>query len=356
MHLKNFPILLGVLLVLLATTSSAAVTGPSPRTQSPLTEVALNPGLIAYAAQHAIPLEGIEFSADIDRSHKGDETVFVFSLQQDKGFKQWLVRMVADDLNSQKGESKSLKESTMFTSTGQELHYIHSPTALAVEFIGPFDPGTDSDANFSIKRARTLVSAESLRQGMDQYCHSGLEIAARLKTAGITVPIYYGGYNRPSTGAIAAGRAAAAAFQLTPEEERLAFSVYFSLQAFYSAATEISACRDVMEQVLQKPSLWSLLGNLGVNTNFDYGWQEVETAVGNKFPTQAPVYLLPVRLSLNNRPAVKVTLAVSSTRPPLRNCAGIVALCAEHPTDETKRIFIRLVSAHAAKTAAPGKR
>lgn len=306
-------------------------------------------GLVAYAARHGIPLQGISFASDAGASRAGDETIFLLDLQHPAGARQWLVRLVADMPARQKEEPKPLREDIIFTSTGLELHYPNTPAVLDIEFIGPFGPDTPGDAAVTISRGRTIVGAESLELGLIHYCESSVDISRRLKAAGITDPVYQGFGKRPGPDAIAAGRKAAAAFQLTSEEERLAFSVYFALRSFYAAAAEIPACRAVLEQVLQKPSLWSVAKSLGLNTNFEYGWHEVSRLPDGPVPGPGPVYALPVKLALNDQPALKVSLAVTTTQPPLRNCAGIVSLVAEHPADPGKRVQLHLLSARPAQ-------
>ena len=318
---------------------------PYPRTRDPLTDMAISPALFAYARSHSIPLHGIELTGETEPPRKGDETIFLLSLQEGRGFKQWLVRLRYDDLNPRKNETRPLPADTMFTSTGLELTFVNTPAALAVQLIGPFLPGEETPGRISLKSGRALVGAESLQQGMDQYARSSLAIAARLKAAGIGRPNYGGSSRRPSAKEVESGRHEAATFQLTPEEERLAFSVFFSLRSFFTAANEIPACREILEQVVQKPSLWSIAGNLGVGANFEYGWQEVETVAEDPIGLHAPAYRVPVRVYLNGKPAVKSTIIVSTTRPPLRTSAGIVAICAEHPTEEGRRLFLRLLSA-----------
>jgi hypothetical protein len=199
-----------------------------------------------------------------------------------------------------------------------------------------------------VSRGHAVVSAESLHLGLVRYCESAFAIAARLKAAGIDNPSYTGSSNRPKPDVIEAGRKAVAAFGLTAEEERLAFSVYFALRSFYQACSEIPTCRNVLEQVIQKPSLWSVATNIGVNMNFEYGWHKVEPYPADQLPLSTPAYLLPLRMSVNGKPALEALLLATSTQPPLRTCAGIFALAAAHPTDENKRVYLRVLSARSA--------
>jgi hypothetical protein len=330
--------------------SSLIAAEKPPITASPLTRVAPNAALATYAAAHGIPLQGVGLAGEATAPQPGDTTVFLLSLQQPAGFRQWLVRLTTDTLKG--AEMSPLKEDRIYTSTGLELVYSNPPAALNVEFIGPFDP---VDAKTPVvTRSRQLVSAESLRIGMAQYCASSIGIAGRLQSAGIREPLFYGGGDRPPADVVAKGKIAAAAFGLTPDEERLAFSVFFSLRSFFEAATNIPAARAVLEQVMQKPSLWSLASNLGLDANFRYGWEEVRAVPANTLVPDSALHLMPVRLALNGKPAAKFTFAVTTTRPPLNNSAGIVALCAEHPTDASKRLFIQLLSARPAGASPRG--
>ncbi|MBC7368599.1 MAG: hypothetical protein H7343_17610 [Undibacterium sp.] len=226
---------------------------------------------------------------------------------------------------------------------------MHTPTALNVGFIGPFDPDGCEVPPAAVSKNRALASAESLSLGIDSYRRSSIEITQRLK-AGVTAKpmMYRASDKRFSETDIAHDKAAVATFQLTPEDERLAFSVYFSLNAYCSVAHEIPACRNVLERVLQKPSAWSVARKLGVGANFQYGWQEVPKLPESPAGARGPRFILPVRLSLNNQPTGIALLAITDTQPPLHNCAGLAAICTEHPTDKNKRLFVGLLSAHPA--------
>lgn len=313
-------------------------------TCDPLTPVAPVPSLVAFASSHGIPLEGIAVAAEGAVRQKGDHLVFLLALEKGGTTTQWLARLESDDLTKKEQAMKPLPDDVIHTSTGLHLHYPNTPTALLVEFIGPFSAGSTRQPG-APEQARSLVSREYIELGIAQYCRSALQITKRLQAAGITAGSYGGSTSIPSAEAVARGKQAAAAFGLTPEEERLTFSVYFALRTFFGAAMEIPGNQHVLEQVIKKPSVWSVVSQFGVNTEFKYNWQEVQVAPEGKAAVQQPVYLLSVLLSLNNTPAVKANLAVSEPRPPLQASAGILAICAEHPTAADRRLFIRVLSA-----------
>ena len=334
---------------------SACIAGPVPAaaalgvTCDPLTPVGPVPSLVAFASSHGIPLEGIAVPVEGAVPQKGDQVVFLLALEKGGTTKQWLVRLETDDLTQKERAMKPLPEDVMYTSTGLELHYTNTRTALLVELIGPFSTGSTRQPG-APEQARALVSREYLDLGIAQYCRSALQITKRKQAAGITDDSYSGSYSMPSAEVVARGKQAAAAYGLTPEEERLTFSVYFALRTFFGAASEIPGNQHVLEQVIQKPSVWSVIRHLGVVVRLNSDDESVQVAPEGKAAVQQPVYLLPVLLAMNDTPAVKANLAVSEPLPPLQASAGILAICAEHPKAADRRLFIRMLSARRAAT------
>jgi hypothetical protein len=315
----------------------------------PLTPMALAPSLVAFASSHGIPLEGIGVAAEGAVPQKGDQVVVLLALEQGGTMEQWLVRVETDDLTKKEQTMKPWPDDVIHTSTGLHLRYPNTPTALLVELTGPFGAGSTREP-VAPEHARSLVSREYLDLGIAQFCRSALQIVPRLEAAAITDFHYSGSTSIPSAETVARGRKAADAFGLTAEEERLFFSVYFALKTFFGAAMAIPGNQHVLEQVIEKPSVWSVVKHFGVRTNVSFSWQDVQVAPEGKAAVQQPVYLMPVRLSLNNVLAVKASLAVSEPRPPLQASAGILAICAEHPTAADRRLFIRMLSARRAAT------
>ena len=339
-------------LVLFACIAGRVPAAAAPGTTcDPLTPVALVPSLVAFASSQGIPLEGIAVAVEGAVPQKGDQVVVLLALEKGGTIEQWLVRVETDDLTKKEQTMKPWPDDVVHTSTGLHLHYPNSPTALRVELTGPFSAGTTRQTG-APAQARSLVSREYLDLGIAQFCRSALQIVPRLNAATITDFHYSGSTSVPSAETVARGKKAADAIGLTAEEERLFFSVSFALQTFFSAAMAIPGNQHVLEQVIQKPSVWSVVRHFGVRTNLSFNWQDVQVAPEGKAAVQQPVYLLPVRLSLNNVLAVNANLAVSEPRPPLQASAGIVAICAEHPTAPDRRLFIRLLSAR--RTATPG--
>jgi len=54
---------------------------------------------------------------------------------------------------------------------------------------------------------------------------------------------------------------------------------------------------------------------------------------------------LPMRVTLNQRPALYATLLVTDPHPPLLACSGIVGFVAQNPNDAENYMTFRVISA-----------
>ena len=322
-----------------------------PLTPDPLTNVAPIPSLVAFATAHQIPLTGIDLAEAGAAPRKDDQVTMLVTLVNGADSQQWLACVAADALTEKESRREPPADAIIHTSTGLALRYATTRAAVRIKFIGPFNSNSSAarernDAAL-VQTARTLVSPEYLNSGFDGYCRSALAIAPRINAATVK-PHYTAGSAPRSAEEIKAAQPFNDAVHLTAEEERLDFGVYFSVVQFFSAACEVAAFQEVLAQVVNKPSLWSVISHLGVRMDLNFWWMDVQALPDGRIGLALPAYRFPLTVSLNGALGVKVTLAVTTPRPPLQTCAGIVALCAEHPTDDRKRVFIRLLAARRA--------
>jgi hypothetical protein len=70
-------------------------------------------------------------------------------------------------------------------------------------------------------------------------------------------------------------------------------------------------------------------------------------------PEGTKAYALPWAATLNKRDALDVTMIVTSPRPPLLTCGGILGLLAQDPEDPAKYLTLRVISAKNAKGSGP---
>ena len=96
------------------------------------------------------------------------------------------------------------------------------------------------------------------------------------------------------------------------------------------------------------PSLWSIVKHGGINAGIEFQLKDVHPVT---LPTQwnlpgdAPVYTLPMSITLNGQSAINSTLLITDPRPPLLGCGGIIGFVAENPTDSQNYMTLRVISA-----------
>lgn len=326
-----------------------ALAGPARATE-PGSPVA---ALAEFARTRGIPLEGIPSGDDGAPARPGDRVVLTVTQFTPGACRQWLALLEEDDLTADERRSHPPKEEVQFTTTGRELHYATSWTALQVRLVGPFAPDAAPPpaklAAALAAPARVVVSRDHLQMGIAAYCEAGLRVAERLRAAG-RKDLYHLGRSRPfSAEQLEKGRWFAAL--ISPEEEQVTFGVYFALQAFLEAARSIREFDDILLQTAARPSAWSVAARLGiVGSRLNYDCRDIRVVAAPRAEGPRPSYELPVRLFLNDQLALKATLTVAAPRGPLQTCAGIVGLAAEHPANAGTRLVIRVV---AARSAAP---
>jgi hypothetical protein len=324
---------------------ASAKFSPAP---DPLTAMAPFPSLVAFASSHQLPMTGIDL-ADADAApRKGDQVTLLVTLFNGSDAQQWLACLTKDDLTANEVRMEPPEEAVIHTSTGLELHFVTSRTALSVRFIGPFSANSPAspggDQGSLVNKARALVSPEYMDAGFDGYCRSALEVTPRIKATSIKPHYSAGSMPRPSE-ELREAEPFNNAVHLTPEEERLDFGVYFSIATFFNAATEVTAFRKVLEQVVNEPSLWSIITHRGVRMDLNFWWMNVRAVGPGRIGAPLPAYQFPIEGYLNGAIGAKATLVVCTPRPPLETCAGIMAMCIEDPTDQNRRLFIRILAA-----------
>lgn len=119
--------------------------------------------------------------------------------------------------------------------------------------------------------------------------------------------------------------------------------------AFFSLFKSIQDTRSlspILNSVLEKPSLLSLVSHLGVTAEFGASFF-LATPERNPLSPKGDVgaYSFPVEVKLNGSPALVCRLWVAPPEPLLSLCAGVVALEAVHPFRAEKRFSMHLLAA-----------
>src|SRR5262249_24097528 len=107
---------------------------------------------------------------------------------------------------------------------------------------------------------------------------------------------------------------------------------------------------NILLKVIRKPSLWSVIRHVGVTVNLRInvkGMMPADPKPWGALAGDAPYYF-PLTLDLNGQPALNGTFIVTSPRPPLLSCGGIIGMLAEKPGDNETYLILRIVSARLA--------
>ena len=311
-----------------------------------------------FAEMHNIPISKIELSKEDSQPRKGDCITLLMTLFQKVPTQQWIAIINQDSLTDAEARLQPMPEEVIYTSTGRELHYKNTRTALDVRFIGPFTEhssvATDKLTAQLTASHRTILSREQLSFGLDRYAQTAINFTERSMASGVKVNdlFYVGGPSRFTSDQLEQGKKFAAIVHPTEEEERIVFSVTFALNAFLSAALKIDDFNSLINHVLDRPSIWSIITKLGVNRFLNYNPGNVRPFDAEHMGISIPAYELPLRLVLNGSDALLAEIVMTAAQPPLQTCAGIIEISAENPVDHEERLLIQLVASRHSITGA----
>jgi len=103
--------------------------------------------------------------------------------------------------------------------------------------------------------------------------------------------------------------------------------------------------RQILTEVLALPSLWSILTHWGVRITFQIDFFAAERLDPAQFPGQArELWSVPVVLLLNGQPGFLASVVIGPSGSPDGAAAGIHGLVARHPSDERRRVVVRMVA------------
>jgi hypothetical protein len=119
-----------------------------------------------------------------------------------------------------------------------------------------------------------------------------------------------------------------------------------SAVALLETVRQDRALAPVLWAVVDKPSLWSVIGNLGatvlVRPHLD---RFVPCATPNPAMPFGSAWRVPMSLFVNDQPALEAELVVADSTPPFAVGAGVLAAVARHPTRPDVRCEMLLLGA-----------
>jgi hypothetical protein len=305
------------------------------------------PEVGAIAKTDNIPLEGMLCPPNTDTLAPGDSVTALITLHQRKNRRtQWLVyfQVVSNAV------AKPEKPATLYTSTGNKFVFTGSPVTFRIRTVGPY-VNAASIWGEPVPKDNSVPTVTVNKGYLSLGLEKGTAIFYRWKQAEKAKrKIFHFSFgNRPyPESEIAKAKKAVAEFDVTTNEERDVAGGYLALMSYFSAVSETPNLESIMMKVTSFPSVWSIVKHGGIHPwmGFDYdSIAPIDLPDSWRLPTRAPVYTLPLAITLNGQPALTATFLVTDSRPPLMACSGIVGFLAQDPDDDESYMTLRIISA-----------
>ena len=312
-----------------------------------LNAVAPCPALVAAAEAKRIPLQGIDSPGEAGRLDPADSLSALVTLFETGGRqRQWLVHLQVVEPTAAERARKPAAPMILYSSFGGTQACVSVPAFVVVRTLGPFAgaSGGTKAGRFGEKSGRFEMNKGFLGLGLHHAAAAFKALEEGPVRGTWTVR------REPfSESEVAKGRESAAKLKLTDEKERALIGSIPALLSYFETVKNTPGLSEILFEVLDLPSAWSMLRNRGIRTiGFQFGKGVTEAKGGAwSLPDSAPVYHLPLFLDLNDHRALNLTLVVTSPNPPLLACAGVVGLLAEKPDDPNKYLTLRVLSARA---------
>jgi hypothetical protein len=305
--------------------------------------------LLAAAQANRIPLEGIDPPGQDDRLDPGDSVSALITLFQKDGRRsQWLVYLEVVAPNTEEQARKQPPPQTFYSSFGTKLKCVSSPAFVLVRTLGPFveSPKGSKPQKAGEKSARFALNKGFLSLGLNHTAEALYALKQTKAHGKMWVR------NVPFTETeLAEGRKVAATLELTREQDHAFIGGIPALQSYFEVIQNTPGLSDILFDILDLPSAWSMIRNGGIkDVEFHFERERVEEAKGGGWVVHdfGPAYHLPFVIKLNTRPALNLTFVVTSPNPPLLACAGVVGLLAEKPGQTQNYLTLRVLSARRA--------
>lgn len=328
---------------LLATRLSGAEAEPD--FASKLAPVPPCAALAAAARAKQIPLEGIEPPGEAGRVDAGDSVTALVTLCEKHARRtQWLLYLEAVAPGPKDQSLKPAKPTVLYSGCGHKLEFASCPTPVTLHTIGPF---LAAPAGRKPPKSQDASDRFNLDKG---YLGLGLDRAAaalyRFKDTN-TDALFWFSEKAPTPAEVSKNRALTDSMPISAEEERAFGGLAPALISYFGIVEHTKGLEGILLEVVDKPSLWSLMWHLGVTARLTLQQKEIRPAdvASWGLPDHPRAYLLPMRLFLNDHRALDITFVVEAPRPPLLACGGIIGFLAEKPGDKETYLTLRVISA-----------
>jgi hypothetical protein len=301
------------------------------------------PALILAAQTNCIPIGQMDLPSapDTNTLHPGDSVTVLATFVQKENQTQWLLYIEATtpDPNKKPEEPSSV---TVTSSFGPPITYESKLVPAKLRFFGPFQdistpkqtkPG-EQDALFSLNENFLSLGFDQAAAVLWRWSQTAVKATIRADIAGSTEP---------------ASSKAPSSWKPTLAEQQAISSQFPALLSYVDIVQHTKGLDDLLFKLVKKPSLWSVIRHLGMKADISFG-NGLEPTPANpadwNLPASAAAYYYPWLLRFNGQPALKITLVVTSPRPLLLICGGVIGVLAEKVGDDETYMTMRVVSAH----------
>ena len=302
-----------------------------------------------------IPLEGIG-PLTATNVLPGDSLTALITLHQKRNrLTQWLVYFEVVGVSNQP-PSRSEKPVVLYNTMGDKFEFPQAPVAFRIRTIGPYLNSASILGAPAAKDnyGRISVNGTFLVLGME----GGMAALYRLnpviqKTGATDFDPQIAEKPFPDT-TIRKNQKFAALLHITPSERRALAVGEPALMSYFASVGQTPDLENILFKVVSLPSIWSILKHRGVTVSLDFDVKHIRQMplpAGWDLPGQGPVYSLPLALTLNEKPALYVTLIITSPSPSLVACGGIAGFVAQNPSDDQNYLTFRVISAQRGKRA-----
>ena len=311
--------------------------------------------LQSVAKADNIPLEGIG-PVTATNVLPGDSLTALITLHQKRNrLTQWLIYFEVVGV-SNGPPSRSAKPVVLYNTMGDKFEFPHTPVTFRIRTIGPY-VNSASIWGAPVPKdnyGRASVNGTFLALGLD----GGMAALYRLnpliqKTGATNFDPQIAEKPFPDS-TIRENQKFVALLHITPQERRDLAVGEPAMMSYFAAVGGTPNLEDILWKVISLPSIWSIVKHRGVTVSIDFDVQnirDVPLPAGWDLPGHGPVYSLPLSLALNEKPALYVTLIITSPSPSLEACGGIVGFVAQNPNDDQNYLTLRIISAQRGKRA-----
>ena len=319
--------------VLLVLGLSAHSAEPPGKMNPKLAAIPPFPALVAAAATNHIPLEQFDSpsASGTNLLHPGDSATVLITFVQKAKRSQWLLYLETTSPDAKQKLPRKPEVFVVTSSFGPPEKFESLPVPARLRLLGPFAGAAAKPSRPVETDARFTLNQDFLGLGLEQ---SAALLARWSQTTNFDQPVT---------------SKALLALKPTPAEERAVCATFPALFSYADIVQHTEGLDELFFKLVETPSLWSLIRRRGLDVDISFGNGEpprLANPADWNLPASASVYYFPWLLRLNNRPAMKITLVVTSPRPPLLICGGVVTVLAEKVGDDGTYMTMTLVSAH----------